>query len=60
MDKTEDVKTRLAYCSYCRKQTKHRIVDSRTDGKGTGGDLRCLTCGSARLATIQGFNAELM
>ncbi|MBC8275505.1 MAG: hypothetical protein H8E40_11145 [Chloroflexi bacterium] len=52
--------TELKYCPYCRKQTPHRVVDSRTDGKGTGRDLRCTKCGSARLGEIQGFDASLM
>ena len=52
--------TELKYCPYCRKQTPHRVVDSKTDGKGTGRDLRCTNCGSARLGEIQGFDASLM
>jgi len=50
----------LRYCPYCKKQTPHKVVDERTDGKGTGKDLRCTKCGSARLGTIQGFDAALM
>ncbi len=52
--------TKLKYCDYCRKQTPHKVVDSRTDGHGTGEDLRCTKCGSSRLGTIQGFDAALM
>ena len=53
-------KTELKYCGYCKKQTPHRVVDSRTDGKGTGRKLTCTVCGSARLGEIQGFDAALM
>ncbi len=58
MRQTEE--TELKYCPYCRKQTPHRVVDSRNDGKGTGRDLRCTRCGSTRLGEIQGFDASLM
>ena len=53
-------RTELKYCSYCRKQTPHKVVDWGSDGKGTGRDLRCTKCGSARLGEIQGFDAALM
>ncbi len=57
MKKTE---TKQAYCNYCKRETPHRIIDARKSKDGTGGDLRCTVCGSARLDTIQGFNANLM
>jgi len=50
-------KTEVKYCAYCRKQTPHIVTDSRTDGKGTGRELRCTKCGSTRLGEIQGFDA---
>ena len=53
-------RTELKYCSYCKKQTPHKVVDSRTDGRGTGRNLRCTRCGSARIGEIQGFDAALM
>lgn len=53
-------KTEMKYCAYCRKQTPHMVVDSKTDGKGTGRQLRCTRCGSARIGEIQGFDAALM
>jgi len=52
--------TELKYCAYCRKQTPHKVVNTQTDGKGTGRDLRCTRCGSARMGEIQGFDAALM
>ncbi len=52
--------TELKYCPYCRKQTPHKIVNPETDGKGTGRDLICTRCGSARLGEIQSFDASLM
>ena len=48
-----------AFCNYCKKYTDHE-VRSRPNKEGTGGDLRCTGCGSARMDTIQGFNANLM
>ena len=56
----EDIEAYEKYCEYCKKMTPHAMVDKRTDGRGTGGDLRCSVCGSARLSTIQGFDAALM
>lgn len=53
-------KLEMKYCSYCKKQTPHKVVDTKTDGHGTGRDLRCTKCGSARLGEIQGFDAALM
>jgi len=53
-------RTELKYCAYCRKQTQHKVVNPKTDGKGTGRDLRCTECGSARMGEIQGFDAALM
>ena len=52
--------TELKYCAYCRKQTPHKVVNTQTDGKGIGRDLRCTRCGSARMGEIQGFDAALM
>lgn len=52
--------TENKYCAYCRQQTPHVVVDSKTDGKGTGRELRCTKCGSDRLGEIQGFDAALM
>ena len=43
--------TEMKYCPYCRKQTPHRVVDSRTDGKGTGRDLRCTK--AAQLVSVK-------
>jgi len=48
------------YCNYCQKETPHKVVDPNKSKDGTGGDIRCTVCGSARLDTIQGFNANLM
>jgi len=53
-------KTELKYCAYCKQMTLHEVVDSRTNGHGTGRDLRCTKCGSSRLGEIQGFDAALM
>jgi len=53
-------KTAVKYCAYCKQQTVHKVVDPRTDGKGTGRDLSCTKCGSARMGEIQGFDAALM
>ena len=53
-------RTEPKYCAYCKKQTPHRVVNPQTDGHGTGRDLRCTVCGSARLGEIQGFDAALM
>jgi len=54
------IRTELKYCVYCKKQTPHQVVSEKTDGKGTGRDLRCTVCGSARMGEIQGFDAALM
>ncbi len=56
----EKTEIKQAYCNYCKRETPHRIVDRRYSKDGTGGALRCSVCGSARLDTIQGFNASLM
>ena len=53
-------RTEPKYCAYCKKQTPHKVVNPQTDGHGTGRDLRCTVCGSARLGEIQGFDAALM
>jgi len=47
------------FCNYCKKYTDHEIW-SRPNKEGTGGDLTCKVCGSQRMDTIQGFNANLM
>ncbi len=60
MQKEGKVETKKAYCNYCKRETLHKVVDRRKSRDGTGGDLRCTVCGSARLDTIQGFNANLM
>ena len=60
MKQTTKQTMEMKYCPYCRKQTPHKVVDNRTDGKGTGRALRCTKCGSARLGEIQGFDAYLM
>ncbi|GEM_PF-6109985 len=52
--------TEMKYCAYCRKQTPHKVINPKTDGKGTGRELHCTRCGSARLGEIQGFDAALM
>ena len=49
----------VTYCAYCKKQTPH-TVKSKPNKEGTGGDLTCDKCGSARLHKIQGFDASLM
>ena len=54
------IRTELKYCAYCKGRTLHQVVSDKTDGKGTGRDLRCTVCGSARLGEIQGFDAALM
>ena len=51
--------TKKVYCSYCKRQTVHEI-HSLPNKEGTGGKLVCSVCGSARLDTIQGFDASLM
>lgn len=48
------------YCNYCKAMTPHRVKDTYVNREGTGGDLVCVKCGSARLGTIQGFDAALM
>ena len=53
-------RTTLAYCSYCKEQTEHEVKNPTYNKEGTGGDLRCTECGSARLDKIQGFDAALM
>jgi len=55
-----EAETQLKYCAYCKQMTLHEVVDSRTNGHGTGRDLRCTKCGSSRLGEIQGFDAALM
>ena len=55
-----EIHTELKYCAYCKGRTLHQVVSDKTDGKGTGRDLRCTVCGSARLGEIQGFDAALM
>ena len=57
-----EVKTRteLKYCACCKGRTLHQVVSRKTDGKGTGRDLKCTVCGSARMGEIQGFDAALM
>lgn len=52
--------TELKYCAYCKKQTPHKVLDSRTNAEGTGRKLICTKCGSARMGEIQGFDAALM
>ncbi len=54
------IRTELKYCAYCKGRTLHQVVSEKTDGKGTGRDLTCTVCGSARLGEIQGFDAALM
>ena len=51
--------TKKAYCAYCKKQADHKVL-SLPNREGTGGKLVCIKCGSARIDTIQGFNAALM
>lgn len=51
--------TKQGYCAYCKKVTPHKIW-SLPNKEGTGGKLTCAQCGSARMDTIQGFNAALM
>ena len=53
-------KVETKYCAYCKKQTPHKVVDSRVNKEGTGRDLRCAICGSSRMGEIQGFDAALM
>lgn len=53
------MKKKEAFCSYCGKYTEHEVRSEPND-EGTGGDLRCTSCRSSRLDTIQGFNANLM
>lgn len=53
-------RTEFKYCAYCKGRTLHKVVSKKTDGKGTGRDLRCTVCGSARIGEIQGFDAALM
>ena len=48
-----------AYCAYCKRQTDHKVL-SLPNREGTGGKLVCTKCGSARMDTIQGFDAALM
>jgi ribosomal protein L44E len=51
--------SKRAYCSYCRRQTDHKIL-SLPNREGTGGKLVCTKCGSTRVDTIQDFDAALM
>jgi len=51
---------KMDYCGCCKKETPHEVLSSVKNKDGTGGDLKCTKCGSRRLGTIQGFNAELM
>ena len=55
-----EIRTELKYCAYCKGRTLHQAVSEKTDGKGTGRDLRCTVCGSARMGGIQGFDTALM
>ena len=48
-----------AYCSDCKRQTDHKVL-SQPNREGTGGKLVCIKCESARMDTIQGFDAALM
>ena len=48
-----------AYCAYCKRVTPHE-APSAPNKEGTGGKLICKRCGSARIETIQGFDAALM
>jgi hypothetical protein len=48
-----------AYCGYCKRVTPHKVW-STPNQEGTGGKLTCAKCGSARIDTIQGFDAALM
>lgn len=54
------MKTKNDYCSFCKKNTEHEIINSDYNDEGTGGDLICTKCGSKRMDKIQGFNAALM
>lgn len=51
---------RVTYCAYCKARTPHQVKDATVNREGTGGSLVCKKCGSARLGTIQGFDASLM
>lgn len=46
------------YCSYCKRQTYHQEVYDPPYRLGQ--ELICYECGSARMKTIQGFDAALM
>ena len=48
-----------SYCAYCKRVTPHKVW-SHPNKEGTGGKLTCAQCGSARMDTIQGFDAALM
>ena len=60
MAATEETETEMKYCSFCKKQTPHQVVDPRVNKEGTGRQLKCTKCGSSRLGEIQGFDAALM
>ncbi len=57
---SEEHDHKMAHCAYCKDITMHDIVDPTKNAEGTGGDLRCHKCGSSRIDTIQGFDADLM
>ena len=60
MDKTtSDEYLKITYCGYCKRQTPHKVL-SQPNKEGTGGELICSKCGSARISQIQGFDAALM
>jgi len=48
-----------SFCNYCKKYTDHKVW-SLPNEEGTGGNMTCTVCGSARMDTIQGFDANLM
>jgi len=52
--------TEMKYCAYCKNLTPHTVVNPKTNKEGTGRELRCTKCGSARMGEIQGFDAALM
>ena len=51
---------KVTYCTYCKRQTEHEVVDPTINREGTGEKLICTQCGSARIGMIQGFDASLM
>jgi ribosomal protein L44E len=45
----------IRYCSYCKKETLHKLQSGSENESGT-----CTICSSSKPTKIQGFSADLM